>query len=143
MEFVFSVDHRDGPDVYRSHNYWSMSSWALAFYFLIKDLLSLISLYMTSTKLAKRYCTSVFNLIDMAAVLIIVGEGGPLSDDSINTKDGWAASLVTILLWLRLMGAFKILNQSFALFLYAVWEVSITLLVSFYLVPIQLNSYSI
>ena len=60
----------------------------------------------------------------MAAVLIIIVEGGPLSDDYINTQDGRTASLVTILLWLRFMGAFKILNQSFALFLYAVWEVS-------------------
>lgn len=78
---------------------------------------------MTATKLAKRYCTSVFNIIDVAAVLILVIEGGPVSDDSISMRDGWAACLVTILLWLRLMGAFKVLNQSFALFLYAVWEV--------------------
>lgn len=124
VEFVFTENHRDGPSGgYREHNYWTISTWALAFYFLVKDLLSLLSLYMTSTNLAKRYITSVFNMIDVAAVLILVVEGGPMSDDSISMSDGWAASLVTILLWLKLMGAFKILNQSFALFLYAVWEV--------------------
>ena len=153
VEFVFTDDHRDGPsDGYRQKNFWSMSTWALvrllfidylliilsntkeffylplfyslkAFYFLVKDLITLLSLYATSTELAKRYCSSVFNIIDMGAVLLLVCEGGPVSDENISMSDGWIACLVTILLWLRLMGAFKILNPSFALFLYAVNEV--------------------
>lgn len=77
VEFVFTENHRDGPPEYRDRSYWSLSTWALAFYFLVKDLLSLLSLYMTATKLAKRYCTSVYNFVDTAAVLILVVEGGP------------------------------------------------------------------
>ncbi|KAL7519197.1 hypothetical protein ACHAWX_003986 [Stephanocyclus meneghinianus] len=124
VEFVFSYSHRDGPPGYRDNNYWSMSTYAIAFYFLVKDLMSLFSLYLTSTKLAKRYCTSVFNIIDMSAVLIlVVMSGSPTRDDSISMSDGWASSLVIVLLWLKVLGAFKVLNQSFALFLYAVWEV--------------------
>jgi hypothetical protein len=124
VEFVFSYSHRDGPPEYRDYNYWSISTYAIAFYFLVKDLMSLLSLYLTSTKLAKRYCTSVFNIIDMSAVLIlVVMSGSPTRDDSISMSDGWASSLVIVLLWLKVLGAFKVLNQSFALFLYAVWEV--------------------
>lgn len=111
IEFVFSYDHRDGPPAYSDRSFWSMSTYAIAFYFLIKDSLSILSLYLTSTKLAKRYCTSVFNIIDLLAVLIIIGEGGPIGDDDINMYNGWAACLVTILLWLKVMGAFKVLNQ--------------------------------
>lgn len=73
--------------------------------------LSVLLLYLTSTKLAKRYITSVFNIIDMAAVLILFVKGGPIGEDSINMYNGWSACLVTILLWLKVMGAFKILNQ--------------------------------
>jgi len=45
------------------------------------------------------------------------------SDPSSLYNEGYAASITIILLWLKLMGAFKILNAAFALFLYAVNEV--------------------
>ena len=97
---------------------------AVACYFLVKQLLTLLSLYLTSKKLARRYCLSVYNIIDVASVtMLIFTESALTYDPSLLDKEGYAASITVILLWLKLMGAFKILNGAFALFLYAVHEV--------------------
>jgi hypothetical protein len=122
VEFVLAFKNFDGPIDYREHRYLSVSTSCIACYFLFKEGMTLLSLYLTSTQLAKRYLTSVFNVIDFASVMMLLGTGGALMDDP-DLNDGWAASLTIILLWLKLLGAFKILNSSFSLFLYAVNEV--------------------
>ena len=97
----------------------------IGIYFLVKEFMTLISLSLTSKKLAKRYCTSVFNIIDVAAVLMLLGSESALNIDPNNFLDnaGFAASFTIILLWLKVMGEYKVLNSAFSLFLYAVNEV--------------------
>mmetsp|Transcript_28062 Transcript_28062/g.67605 ORF Transcript_28062/g.67605 Transcript_28062/m.67605 type:complete len:554 (+) Transcript_28062:139-1800(+) len=124
VEFVLTYQSVDGPEYYREYNYFSSSTMGIAGYFLVKELMTLFSLYMTSTKLAKRYCSSVFNIIDVASVAMLLGTAGALTSDPTRLEnEGFAASLTIILLWLKLLGAFKILNSAFSLFLYAVNEV--------------------
>jgi len=124
VEFVLNYQSVDGPEHYREYNYISTSTYGIACYFLFKEAMTLLSLYLTSKKLAKRYCSSVFNIIDVASVAMLLGTKSALtSDPSLQDNEGYAASLTIILLWLKLMGAFKILNGAFALFLYAVHEV--------------------
>ncbi len=124
VEFILFYQDVNGPEYYNEHTYISMSIRGIAGYFFIKEALTLLSLYMTSTKLAKRYCMSVFNIIDFASVaMLLFTEGALTTNLNLIDNEGFAASLTVILLWLRLMGAFKILNSAFALFLYAVDEV--------------------
>ncbi len=86
--------------------------------------MTLLSLYLTSTKLAKRYCLSIFNIIDVASVgLLLFTETALTTDPTLLDNEGFAASLTIVLLWLKVMGAFKVLNSAFSLFLYAVNEV--------------------
>ena len=100
------------------------SAVAVSCYFLVKQLLTLLSLFLTSKKLAARYCHSVNNIIDVASVALLLFTRSALAyDPSLIDREGYAASITIILLWLKLMGAFKILNGAFALFLYAVHEV--------------------
>ena len=100
------------------------SAVAVSCYFLVKQLVTLLSLFLTSKKLAERYCHSVNNIIDVASVALLLFTRSALAyDPSLIDREGWAASITIILLWLKLMGAFKILNGAFALFLYAVHEV--------------------
>ena len=124
VEFILFYQDVNGPEYYNEHTYISTSIRGIAGYFFIKEALTLISLYMTSTKLAKRYCMSVFNIIDFASVaMLLLTEGALTTNPNLIDNEGFAASLTVILLWLKLMGAFKILNSAFALFLYAVDEV--------------------
>ena len=124
VEFVLFYQDVNGPEYYNEHTYISTSIRGIAGYFFIKEALTLLSLYMTSTKLAKRYCMSVFNIIDFASVaMLLLTEGVLTTNGNLIDNEGFAASLTVILLWLKLMGAFKILNSAFALFLYAVDEV--------------------
>ncbi len=84
----------------------------------------MLSLYLTSTKLARRYCLSVFNIINVASVAMLITTGYAFTEDPAFTDTmGVSASMTIILLWLRLMGAFRILNSAFSLFIYAVHEV--------------------
>ena len=86
--------------------------------------MTLLSLYLTSTKLARRYCLSVFNIINVASVAMLITTGYAFTEDPAFTDTmGVSASMTIILLWLRLMGAFRILNSAFSLFIYAVHEV--------------------
>ncbi|KAL9186896.1 hypothetical protein ACHAXT_010616 [Thalassiosira profunda] len=125
VEFVLAYQNLDGPEVYNERSYISTSTLGMAGYFLLKEALTLLSLYLTSRKLAKRYCLSVFKIIDVAAVALLVFSEALLTVDPsfFLDNDGYAASLTIVLLWLKLMGAFKILNAAFSLFLYAVNEV--------------------
>lgn len=124
VEFVLFYQNVNGPEYYNERTYISTSIRGIAGYFFIKEALTLLSLYMTSTKLAKRYCMSVFNIIDFASVaMLLLTEGVLTTNGNLIDNEGFAASLTVILLWLKLMGAFKILNSAFALFLYAVDEV--------------------
>lgn len=124
VEFVLNYQDVDGPDAYREHSFISSSTMGIAGYFLVKNALTLLSLYLTSTKLAKRYCLSIFNIIDVASVAMLLGTESILSTDpTLLDNDGFAASLTIILLWLKLLFAFKVLNSAFALYLYAVNEV--------------------
>ncbi|EJK77241.1 hypothetical protein THAOC_00938 [Thalassiosira oceanica] len=90
---------------------------------------TLLSLYLTSRKLAKRHCMSISNMINVAAVAMLLSYGD-LYDEYIGDAEsdqdytGFAASLTIILLWLKLMGHFKVLNAPFSLFLYTVNEVT-------------------
>jgi hypothetical protein len=102
--------------------YYSTSG--VAIYFLLKEFMTLLSLFLTSTKLAKRYCLSVFNIINVASVVMLIGTGSALlGDPTFFDNLGISASVTMILLWLKLMGAFRILNSAFSLFIYAVYEV--------------------
>lgn len=123
VEFVLSYQSVDGPEFYRENSFITTSTLGIAAYFLAKEAMTLLSLYLTSKKLAKRYCLSVFNVIDVASVAMVLG-AGLTADPSLLDNEGYAASLTIILLWLKLMNAYKILNSAFALFLYAVNEVS-------------------
>lgn len=124
VEFILFYQDVNGPEYYNEHTYISTSIRGIAGYFFIKEALTLLSLYMTSPKLAKRYCTSVFNIIDFASVaMLLLTEGALTTNPNLIDNEGFAASLTVILLWLKLMGAFKILNSAFALFLTAVDEV--------------------
>jgi hypothetical protein len=124
VEFILFYQDVNGPEYYNEHSYISTSIRGIAGYFFIKEALTLLSLYMTSTKLAKRYCMSVFNIIDFASVaMLLLTEGALTTNPNLIDNEGFTASLTVILLWLKLMGAFKILNSAFALFLYAVDEV--------------------
>jgi hypothetical protein len=96
----------------------------VAAYFLLKESMTLLSLYLTSTKLVKRYCLSVFNIINVASVAMLIASGNAFTEDSAFADTmGVSASTTIILLWLKLMGAFRILNSAFSLFLYAIHEV--------------------
>ena len=66
----------------------------------------------------------IFNIINMAAVSILLGTDSALSHDptSLNNK-GCNIGITIILIWLNLMGAFKILNVAFILFFYVINEV--------------------
>jgi len=124
VEYVLNYNNVDGPEVFRDERYISTSTMGIASYFLIKESLTLLSLYLTSTKLAKRYCFSIFKIIDVVSVAMLLATESILSTDpTMLDNEGFAASLTIILLWLKLMFAFKVLNSSFALFLYAVNEV--------------------
>ena len=126
VEFVLNYQHIDGPEIgeYNERRYVSTSTMGIAGYFLVKEALTLLSLYLTSTKLAKRYCTSIFNVIDVVSVVMLLFTESILSTDpNLLDNEGFGASLTIILLWLKLMGSFKVLNSAFALFLYAVNEV--------------------
>ena len=74
---------------------------------------TLLSLYLTSRKLAKRHCMSISNIINVAAVAMLLSYGD-LYDEYISDAGsdknytGFAASLTIILLWLKLMGHFKV-----------------------------------
>jgi len=124
VEYVLNYSNVDGPEVFRDERYISTSTMGIACYFLIKEGLTLLSLYLTSTKLAKRYCFSIFKIIDVVSVAMLLATESILSTDpTMLDNEGFFASLTIILLWLKLMFAFKVLNSSFALFLYAVNEV--------------------
>ena len=113
-----------GADYEEEQTYIYYGTSGVAGYFLFKELMTLISLYLTSTKLVKRYCLSVFNIINVASVAMLIGTGHALAEDPAFVDNmGVSASLTIILLWLKLMGAFRILNSAFSLFLYAVHEV--------------------
>ena len=66
----------------------------------------------------------MFNIINVASVAMLITTGYAFTEDPAfaDTK-GVSASMTIILLWLRLMGAFRILNSAFSLFTYAVHEV--------------------
>ncbi|KAL7550183.1 hypothetical protein ACHAWF_013456 [Thalassiosira exigua] len=124
VEFVLFYQSMNGPEGYRDNGYVFVSTMGIAGYFLVKEAMTLLSLSMTSKKLAKRYCSSVFNIIDLTAVAMLLGSQITLTSDlSFMDNEGFLASLTMILLWLKLMGAFKVLNGAFSLFLYAVFEV--------------------
>lgn len=106
----------------KQYIYYSTSG--VAIYFLLKEVMTLLSLCLTSTKLAKRYCLSVFNIINVASVVMLIGTGSALlGDPTFFDNLGISASVTMILLWLKLMGAFRILNSALSLFIYAVYEV--------------------
>lgn len=106
----------------KQYIYYSTSG--VAIYFLLKEFMTLLSLFLTSTKLAKRYCLSVFNIINIVSVVMLIGTGSALlGDPTFFDNLGISASVTMILLWLKLMGAFRILNSAFSLFIYAVYEV--------------------
>ncbi|KAL7530636.1 hypothetical protein ACHAXR_005678, partial [Thalassiosira sp. AJA248-18] len=146
VEFVLSYQSVDGPENYRKNSYISTSTLGIAGYFLVKEFMTLFSLYLTSKKLAKRYCSSVFNvsfnvtesstslstmqrltytqIIDVASVAMLLGSEAALTIDPVFLdNEGFFASFTIILLWLKLMGEYRILNSAFSLFLYAVNEV--------------------
>lgn len=124
VESVLKYGSIDGPEHYRDMHYISTSTMGIACYFLLKEVMTLLSLGLTSEKLAKRYCLSVFNVIDVAAVVLLLGIDSALSyEPSSLDNEGYAASITICLLWLKLMGAFKILNGAFALLMYGVKEV--------------------
>jgi len=106
----------------KQYIYYSTSG--VAIYFLLKEFMTLLSLFLTSTKLAKRYCLSVFNIINVASVVMLICTGSALlGDPTFFDNLGISASVTMILLWLKLMGAFRILNSAFSLFIYAVYEI--------------------
>ena len=106
----------------KQYIYYSTSG--VAIYFLLKEFMTLLSLFLTSTKLAKRYCLSVFNIINVASVVMLICTGSALlGDPTFFDNLGISASVTMILLWLKLMGALRILNSAFSLFIYAVYEI--------------------
>lgn len=122
IEFVLNYEDENGPLEYRDRNFLTISTNGIAGYLLLKEIMTVISLYLTSRKLGKRYFKAPFNLIDIASVALLLGSSNSFHSDS-HDIEGFVASFTMVLLWLRLMGAFKILNSSFSLFLYAVVEV--------------------
>ena len=124
IEFILNFQNVDGP-IYSENNFLTISTNGIAGYLLLKEVMTILSLYLTSNTLATRYFKTVFNLIDIASVAMLLGSSNSLKSDALSLEkaEGFAASFTIILLWLRLMGAFKILNSSFSLFLYAVVEV--------------------
>jgi len=122
IEFVLNYEDENGPLEYRDRNFLTISTNGIAGYLLLKEIMTVISLYLTSRTLGKRYFKAPFNLIDIASVALLLGSSNSFHSDS-HDIEGFVASFTMVLLWLRLMGAFKILNSSFSLFLYAVVEV--------------------
>lgn len=135
VEFVLSYRSVDGPEQYRENNYISTSTMGIAGYFLVKELMTLLSLYLTSKKLAKRYCSSVFNIIDVASVALLLGSEAALTTDpSFLDNEGFAASLTIILvsclitfsqticvLWVTLLVSHELTPLSFSLSLTKLW----------------------
>lgn len=124
-----TLPNDEDPFVFYRDSYVSTATGAIAVYFLFKEGVTLLSLYLTSRKLAKRHCMSISNMINVAAVAMLLSYGD-LYDEYIGDAEsdqdysGFAASLTIILLWLKLMGHFKVLNAPFSLFLYTVNEVT-------------------
>ena len=66
----------------------------------------------------------MFNIINVASVAMLITTGYAFTEDpAFADTMGVSTSMTMILLWLRLMGAFRILNSAFSMFIYAVHEV--------------------
>lgn len=124
VEFALSYDSVDGPVNYRQYKFLSIPMNFISGYFLLKEGITVLSLYLTSETLVKRYCTSWGNIFDVASCVMVLSFGGTLLHDAdLLENQGFVASITMMLLWLRIINQYKIMNSSFALFIYSVKEV--------------------
>eukprot|EP00985_Skeletonema_marinoi_P012013 scaffold5723_cov135-Skeletonema_marinoi.AAC.3 len=124
VEFALSYDSVDGPVNYRDYKFLSIPMNFISGYFLLKEGITVLSLYLTSETLARRYCTSWGNILDVASAFMVLSFGGTLLYNAqLLENQGFVASITMMLLWLRIINQYKIMNSSFALFVYSVKEV--------------------
>ena len=124
VEFALSYDSVDGPVSYRDYKFLSIPMNFISGYFLLKEAITVLSLYLTSETLARRYCSSWGNILDVASAVMVLSFGGTLLySASLLENQGFVASMTMMLLWLRIINQYKIMNSSFALFVYSVKEV--------------------
>ena len=124
VEFALSYDSVDGPVNYRDYKFLSIPMNFISGYFLLKEGITVLSLYLTSETLARRYCTSWGNILDVASAVMVLSFGGTLLYNAqLLENQGFVASITMMLLWLRIINQYKIMNSSFALFVYSVKEV--------------------
>lgn len=117
-------DSVDGPINYRDYKFLSIPMNFISGYFLLKEGITVLSLYLTSETLARRYCTSWDNILNVASAVMALSFGGTLLYDANYLENqGFVASITMMLLWLRIINQYKIMNSSFALFVYSVKEV--------------------
>ncbi len=124
VEFALSYDSVNGPENYATYKFLSIPMNFISGYFLLKEGITVFSLYLTSQTLARGYCTQVGNILDVASVVMVLSFGATLLHNAaLLENQGFLASLTMMLLWLRIINAYKIMNSSFALFIYSVKEV--------------------
>jgi len=124
VEFALSHDSVDGPINYRDYKFLSIPMNFISGYFLLKEGITVLSLYLTSETLARRYCTSWGNILDVASAVMVLSFGTTLLHNSdLLENQGFVASITMMLLWLRIINQYRIMNSSFALFIYSVKEV--------------------
>ena len=124
VEFALSYDSVDGPVSYRDYKFLSIPMNFISAYFLLKECITVLSLYLTSETLARRYCTQWGNILDVASAVMVLSFGGTLLyNANLLENQGFFASITMMLLWLRIINHYKIMNSSFALFIYSVKEV--------------------
>ena len=124
VEFALSYDSVDGPVNYRDYRFLSIPMNFISCYFLLKEGITVLSLFLTSETLARRYCTSWGNILDVTSAVMVLSFGGTLLYNAdLLENQGVVASITMMLLWLRIINQYKIMNSSFALFVYSVKEV--------------------